>query len=290
MLRTALALCTLVAFYSCSPSAPDLDVQFVLLGKTRNYRQSEAGALTFLNTVFFGEIFLNDGGVVSDGSVTGPGDAARGLHFGNEEVPFLAGNRHTSIDALEEQYPDGTYHFNFDTPHGNVRDLPVTFSKHGLESRFPAPVEIFLFQHGEVAAPSAIDPNEDLRVSWNEFERGAADPNGIIDDMIYVILGDCLGVKTVHSGRAFATPSLTYVAREFTIPKENLHAGLPLQVEVEFSEMDTDRPNNLVSIVTYATSTFLDIRTTGTDVQEMACPAQPFAMDGGQTDRTKPPR
>ena len=290
MLRATLALSIIVVCHSCSPYAPEQDVQFVLLGKTRNYRQSEAGAVTFLNTVFFGEIFLNDGGVVSDGVVTGPGDAEHGLSFGNEEVPFLAGNRHTSIEALEEQYPDGTYHFSFNTPHGNVRDLPVTFSKHGLESRFPSPVEISLHQNGQEATPGAIDPDEDLLVTWNEFERGAADPNGIIDDMIYVIMGNCLGVKTVHSGRAFATPSLTYVAREFTIPKEELYPGQPFQVEVEFSEMDTGRHENLVSIVTYATSTFLDIRTTGINEQGVTCPAQPFAMDGGQTDRTKPPR
>jgi hypothetical protein len=290
MVKAVLTLVTLVVLTSCSQSAPEEDVQFVLLGKTRNYRQSETGELTFLNTVFFGEIFLNEGGVATDGFVTGPGDAERGLHFDDQEVPFLAGNRHFSIDSLEAQYPDGTYFFNFDTPHGNVRDLPVTFSKHGLESRFPSPVEISLSQDGEPANPASIDPNIDLLVTWNEFAVGAADPNGVIDDMIYVIMGDCLGVKTVHSGRAFATPSLTYVAREFTIPKESLHSGQPFQVEVEFSEMDTDRPMTLVSIVTYATSTFLDIRTTGTNEQEVACPAFPFAMDGGQTDRQKPSR
>ena len=60
MLRATLALSIIVVCHSCSPYAPEQDVQFVLLGKTRNYRQSDAGAVTFLNTVFFGEIFLND--------------------------------------------------------------------------------------------------------------------------------------------------------------------------------------------------------------------------------------
>ena len=234
MYKAAFALFTFVVLNSCSPSNPEQDVQFVLLGKTRNYRQSGTGELTFLNTVFFGEIFLNEGGIATDGFVTGPGDASRGLFFDNQEVPFLAGNRHTSIDALEEQYPDGTYFFNFDTPHGNVRDLPVTFSTHGLETRFPAPVEISLSQYGETANPGAIDPDKDLLVEWSEFAVGAADPNGVIDDMIYVIMGNCLGEKTVHSGRAFATPSLTYVAREFTIPNESLHAGQPFQDRFSF--------------------------------------------------------
>ncbi len=75
MLKAVLTLVTLVVLTSCSQSAPEEDVQFVLLGKTRNYRQSETGELTFLNTVFFGEIFLNEGGAVLDAFVTGPGDA-----------------------------------------------------------------------------------------------------------------------------------------------------------------------------------------------------------------------
>jgi hypothetical protein len=289
MVRTAGSLLILVAFASPTAIAQqEEDVHFVLLGKTRNYRQYEDGSLKFLNTVFFGEIFLTEGGTVTNASVTGPGDAARGLSFGNERVPFLAGNRHTSIDALEEDYPEGTYYFSFDTPHGDIRDLPVTFSKPEDQSRYPAPIEITLQQGGRVVEPEAIDPYQDLRVTWSEFERGAADPNGIIDDMVYVIVGNCFGRKIVHSGPAFESPSLTYVAEEFTIPKESLHAGQPYQVEVEFSEMDTDRPMGLVSIVTYATSTFLDIRTTGTNVDNVACPILPFAMDGGQTDRSKP--
>ncbi|MCP4896145.1 MAG: hypothetical protein GY906_04145 [bacterium] len=287
MSKIALALFVVVAFLPSTAGAQQEDVQFVLLGKTRNYRQSTNGAHSLLNTVFFGEIFLNEGGKVTNGRVTGPGDARRGLLFGSQEVPFLAGNRHTSIAALEEEYPDGTYYFDFDTPHGSIRGMPVTFSKHGRESRNPAPIEITLHQHGRVANPTAIDPNEDLRVTWNDFEYGAADPNHIIDDMIYVIMGNCFGVKTVHSGHAFASPSLTFDAREFTIPRNSLHAGQPFQVEVEFSEMDTDRQKNITSIVTYATSTFLDIRTTGTNMQDVTCPMQPLAMDGGQTDRLR---
>jgi hypothetical protein len=67
-----------------------------------------------------------------------------------------------------------------------------------------------------------------------------------------------------------------------------MQGGQSYQVEIEFSEMDTDRWRNLTSIITYAASTFLDIRTTGTNEEDVICPAQPLAMDGGQTDRKKP--
>ena len=287
MLKVVLPLLILSA---CVPqsSGPEEDVQFVLLGKTRNYRQSGDGSVAFLNTVFFGEIFLNEGGSVTNGYVTGPGEAKDGLYFGDQKVPFLAGNRHTSTDALELDYPDGTYYFNYDTPHGNVRDQAVTFTQHEGRSRYPSPISIHLSQDSLTANPEAIDPNKDLVVTWSSFEYGAADPNGIIDDMIYVILGNCSGEKIVHSGPAFSEASLTFRATEFTITKESLHPGQPFQLEVEFSEMDTDRQADGISIVTYAASTFLDIRTTGENAQDVVCPTHPYAMDGGQTDREKP--
>jgi len=288
MLKPGLFLCLLLPFLAEPVLAQEQDVQFVVLGKTRNHRQSPTGELKFLNTVFFGEVFLNEGGIVTGAYVTGPGDAEGGLYFGDQEVPFFAGERHSSIESLEEHFPDGTYFFHFDTPHGNVRDMPVTFSKRGQESRNPAPIRMTLHQLGEVADPNAINPNEDLLVAWSEFEHGAADPLGIIDDLIFVIMGNCLGVKTVHSGAAFGNSFLTFADREFTIPKESLRPGQPFQVEIEFSEMDTDRQNDLTSIITYAASTFLDIRTTGANEDDVVCPAQPLAMDGGQTDRKKP--
>ena len=287
MYRSVLAFLLLFVSAAEPVFAQSEDVQFLLLGKTRNHRQSPSGELTFLNTAFFGEIFLNEGGTVTNAYVTGPGHAEAGLFFGDQDVPFFAGDRYPSIESLEEDFPDGTYLFDFDTPHGNVRDMPVTFSKRGQASRNPAPIRMTLHQKGSVADPDAIDPDEDLRVTWSDFEYGAADPLGIIDDLIFVIMGNCLGVKTVHSGAAFGDSFLDYADKEFTIPKESLRPGQPFQVEIEFSEMDTGQWNGLTSIITYAASTFLDIRTTGSNEDDIACPAQPLAMDGGQTDRKR---
>jgi hypothetical protein len=171
-----------------------------------------------------------------------------------------------------------------------MRDLPVVISKRGQVSRHPGPIRLTLYQNGKVADPNAIDPDRDLRVVWSDFENGAADPNGIIDDMIYAMMGNCLGEETVHSGHAFEEHALTYEKKEFTIPKESLHAGQVFQIEVEFSEMDTDRYENIPTIVTHAASTFLDIRTTGTNQQDVECPEKPYAMDGGQTDRPRRPQ
>jgi hypothetical protein len=265
------------------------DVQFVLLGKTANHRQTAGGELRFLNTTLFGEVFLLPGGRATNAWVEGPGDAATGMRFGDGEVLFFAAGRYGSVAELDAHFPDGTYYFNFDTPSGDVRELPVVLSKRGAGSRHPDPIEITFYQDGAVTPPGAVDPDRDLRVSFSPFEKGAADPNGIIDDMIYVIVGDCLGEKIVHSGHAFEEGALTYASRDFVVPRASLGPGEVFQLEVEFSEMDTGRERGLTTIVTHAASTFLDFRTTGTALRGRRCPAEPYAMDGGQTDRVRRP-
>ena len=92
----------------------------------------------------------------------------------------------------------------------------------------------------------------------------------------------------MHSGHAISNPdALTFRASEFTVPAEKLDPGQPFQLEIEHSNMDTSVWNGIEQIVTYAATTFLDIRTTGENMQNPACPDVPYAMDGGQTDRVR---
>jgi len=284
-------LLLLLIFMACScvaEKAPHKHADYVVLGKSINHRLSPDGELTLLNTVFFGEIFKTKNGTVTNGYLSGQGEAANNLEFSEGDVLFLAGERQFSIEALTQNFPDATYYFNFDTPNGNIRDMPVTFTRDKGEIRNPSPIKIFLHQNGIIADPRSIDPELDLVVSWSKFEKGAADPKGLIDDMIYVIMGNCWGEKIVHSGPAFNEgPNLTFREKEFIIAKEHLHPGLPYQLEVEHSEMDTDEYKKIEIIVTYAASSFLDIKTTGVNTQMPDCPAFPYAMDGGQTDRVK---
>jgi len=261
---------------------------YVVLGKSINHRQSSAEELKLLNTVFFAEIFVTRNGVVTNGYLRGPGEAAEGLRFPEGKIQFLAGKRQFSIAKLSENYPDTTYYFNFDTPQGNARDLPATFTRDAGENRNPGPILVTLYQDGDLANPQAINPALDLVVKWSDFEKGSEDPRGIAEDMIYVIMGDCQGNETVHSGHAISDAhALTYVASEFVVPADDLHPGQPFQLEVEHSNMDTDVQQSIEVIVTYAATTFLDIRTTGEDISGSLCPDVPYAMDGGQTDRPK---
>jgi len=282
---TALATFTLTWSIAFSQ---EQHADYVVLGKSINHRQSSAGELKLLNTVFFAEIFVTRNGVVTNGYLQGPGEATDGLRFPEGTIQFLAGKRQTSIDKLSENYPDATYYFNFDTPDGNVRDLPATFARDAGEVRNPGPIRLTLHQGGKLADPQAISPDLDLIVEWSDFEKGSDDPRGIAEDMIYVIMGNCQGNETVHSGHAISDAhALTYEADEFVVPADHLLPGQPFQLEVEHSNMDTDVQQGIEVIVTYAATTFLDFRTTGEDTLELFCPDVPYAMDGGQTDRPK---
>ena len=277
---------------ACLPLAvhagPENHADYVVIAKSINHRQASTGELTLLNTVFFAEVFETESGTVTNAVLRGPGEAADGIPFSGDGIHFLAGTRQFTIEALTENFPDTTYHFDFDTPEGDVRDFPATFVRDAGEMRNPGPIEISLFQAGAPANPDAIDPDRDLTVRWSPFAKGAADPNGIIDDMIYVIFGDCMGNEIGHSGHAISNPNaLTFAASEFVISADLLEPGQPFQLEVEHSNMDTAIERDIEIIVTYAATSFLDLRTTGNDRSGSACPAVPYAMDGGQTDRTR---
>ena len=67
------------------------------------------------------------------------------------------------------------------------------------------------------------------------------------------------------------------------IPSERLTPGEPHQIFVEHARVDTSREEDVVGLVTYAATTFLDIRVEG----EAAGCGVPFAdaEDGRRTDR-----
>jgi hypothetical protein len=271
---------------------PSEHVDYVVMGKSINHRQSSTARLDLLNTVFFAEIFPVEIDLISasvtNGLLIGPGDAADGLNFSSARIPFLAGQREMTIANLTQRYPDSTYFFSFDTPAGSIKNLPATFIKNEDEISNPGPIEIALYQQSNEVDISAINSDQDLKVTWSNFIKGAADPNNIIDDMIYVILGNCHGEEIEHSGHAISNVSaLTYDKQEFVIPREKLTAGQVYQLEVEHSNMETDIYKNIEIIVTYAATTFLDFRTKGKNPEFQECPEYPYAMDGGQTDRIK---
>lgn len=291
-------LLALIALSACSneqevdSGKPADHADYVVIGKSVNTRQEWSGEQKMLNTVFFAEIFqtkdaIAAGGTVMNGVLTGPGKANAGLPFDMGEARYLTGDRTETIEQLDTIFPDATYYFSFDTPDGGIDNMPATFTRDGDESLNPGPISLTLSQGGKIADPAAIDPDQDLLVTWSPFIKGEVDDDKIIDDMIYAMFGNCMGQETVHSGHAFDEGSLTYRASNFTISASALNPGQSHMLEVEHSNMETDIYQDIEIIVTYAASTFLDLQMTGENTTNPECPVIPMAFDGGANDRIR---
>src|SRR3990172_273269 len=164
--------------------APRDHVSFLVMGKTANHRQSESGELGLLNYHFFAEIFVREGGRVSDAFLSFPGGDVQSFEDrGN--VLELHGARFDLEEALHRKYPTGEYALRFQTPDGSVDGRPLRMRG----SRIPDPARITLLQEATAVSPRSVDPAKDLTVTWSEF-GGHSDPNGLLDDLVLVVVGN----------------------------------------------------------------------------------------------------
>jgi hypothetical protein len=263
--------------------APGDHVSFVVMGKTTNHRQSESGELGLLNYHFFAEIFVREGGSVGNASLTFPAGEVETFEAGGS-VLELHGGRFDHEEALDRKYPAGEYRLRFETPGGAVEGMPLRMRG----ARIPKGPRIVFQQGGRPVSPKSIDPAEELTVTWSEFEGARSDPNAILDDLVFVVVGNCHAERVVHSGRPFeGTPFLTYRTMEYRIPGGKLSPGESHQMFVELAAVDTIERDGIVGLVTYAATTFLDFQTLGSPAGR-PCPEVMPAFDGGQTDRKRP--
>jgi hypothetical protein len=265
---------------------PGDHVSFLVIGKTTNHRQSGpsgSAELHLLNYHFFAEIFLRPGGQASEAKLVFPG--GDGQSFEEQgHVLELHGGRFDRLEALDEKYPAGEYTVRFRTPGGDVDRRRLRISG----SRIPGPARIALLQDGEAVSPGSVDAAKDLTVTWSEFEGARSDANGILDDLVFVVVGNCRAERVVHSGRPFeGTAFLTYRTKEYTVSRGQLAPGEPYQMFVEHAAVDTSEEDGIVGLVTYASTTFLDFRTVGSPAGR-PCPEVMPPFDGGQTDRKQP--
>jgi hypothetical protein len=267
--------------------AEQSDITFVVAGKTSNYRQQAYGQLKALNYHFFAEIFLQPDGRVKQASLSGPAGGA-------EAAPLLDGGyalehhggRYVTEAELEAAYPDGQYRFDYEAASiGRVSQVVKLSNPNPGGSGLPPAPRIFLEQAGRPVNPDAIAPDLDLRVSWSEFAAGGADPAGIMDDLLFVIMADCDGVRRAHSGRPFEnTPYLTFADTSYVIPATKLRPENAYQLSVEHAVLDTSREHGVIGFATFATTTFLDLKTTGTAAAGESCSRLRKPFDAGQTD------
>ena len=222
----------LLVVLACAWLAPgsyagQTDITFVVAGKTSNHRQQADGRVGVLNYHFFAEIFLQEGGQVTAATLFTPLSEGRASQFSDSGYALeYHGGRYASEAELERNYPDGNYVFNYTAPSTGQVSQMVRLSNPELgRSGLPAAPVIKLSQNGKTVEPAAVDPTMDLRVSWSPFTAGSADPLAIMDDLLFVIMGDCEGVRRAHSGRPYEnTPYLTYADTHFDIRAEQLLA------------------------------------------------------------------
>jgi len=275
---------------STTPAAsPGDNVSFFVIGKTWHFQQDSSGVHGPNDVHYFAEIFSKAGGHVSDGSMRLLAPGAEPIPFDHESdngavLHARDGKIHLNVADLDAELPNGDYAFSFRTPTGDVTDFAVSFGTVGSVTDLPPPPTIQLAQGGAAANPQTVRAGEDLQISWTPFATGRADPNGIVDDLIFVMLEDCRGNRVYHSGRPLQTPNplvepgkpsaswLTYTATQTTVPGAGLTPGMSYRLEVEIAKlMDTDRRDGVVGMSTYAATTHLNIQTAG-EVKPGACP------------------
>jgi hypothetical protein len=255
------------------------DVTFFVIGKHANFAQTSAGDTEAVDFSFFSEIFLTSGGDAGDATLRFPTDELiqyrdmREAEGGSRDNLFLISgeDRFTRFADLQNRYPDGDYEVSFSTPSGNVDNGVLTFEERPLPN---APV--IELQQGEKSSCSVLAPGEDVTVSWQTFAEGKGDPNGILDDLVFVILTNADGVRVSHSGRPFeGRPYLTYADESHTIPGDVFEAGETYTLSVEHAILDdTTQFDDVPAFTTRAVTTKLEVRV-GATAMESCLPAMP---------------
>lgn len=271
-----------------SPEVESQDTQFLVVGKTANYRQDpSSGVQEMINYHFFAEIFVKEGGAVTKGTLTHSEIGTMNFHD-HPSVLETHGGRYENEADLNALYPNGEYMYEYTETGGNVLHIPVVMSaKDDGKTRIPANPIISLSQNGQPVMPASIDPDQDLNISWTPFVEGGADENGFVDDLIFAVVANCVGEKISHSGVPFGGGAhLTYADKDVTISGDLLNPGEVYSVSVEHAVMDTNYVGNVPTIATYAATSFVDFNTTGDNVGGLSCTALPVQMDKGQTDRS----
>ncbi len=292
--RPGSALLALMSLTACSQAlaqppasggeagaSPATHLSFFVLGKSWSFRQQADGEPALFDVYWFAEVFKKAGAgeVKAVMRRLAPGSEAIAFERSGDGGAVLYGHAEEahvdSVAALDEALPNGDYRFDLETPGGTLENFVVSLGSVGEPSALPPPPRISLAQGGKPVAPEAVDPVQPLRVRWTPFTLGRADPNGISDDLIFVMLDDCRGQRAFHSGRPLAAPNplepdrpsaslLSFRDTEVTIPAAALAPGMRYTLKVEHARLlDTDRRQGVVGMTTWAVTSYLDVATRG---------------------------
>ena len=142
----ALSLAVLLLWAPVTVFASQTDITFVVAGKTSNHRQQADGRVNALNYHFFAEIFLQEGGRVTDATMLAPNYGATPAPLGDSGYALeYHGGRYASEAELEQAYPDGEYVFEYTAPStGHVTQSVSLKNPKSAGSGLPAAPRIML--------------------------------------------------------------------------------------------------------------------------------------------------
>jgi Glyoxalase/Bleomycin resistance protein/Dioxygenase superfamily len=281
--------CTLpVADASNSSQTAANAVRFFVVVKSSNYSQRADGELTLLNFHFFSEIFPEPRSAVRGELRSRRFDRARVYETKNDTL-YVEGGHFPTLAALDAAYPNDVYEVSIDDQSAHTPVGSLSFRGDGGITNIPEPVHIVIAQDGKSVAPTEIDSSKPATIRWNRFSNGRADPRGIVDDMVFVVIQDCRGHNVFHTGLPFEGKNLRYDTSDVQVPAHLLESGRPYSMFVEMPHVaDSTRANGIPGFASFATATYLDLRTTG--ISSTDCPAALPPMDTGQTDRSGAPQ
>jgi hypothetical protein len=243
----------------------EAEAAFVLVEKGVDYRQGRDGRLELIEYHFVGELFGPPGGPIAS-TEFGRIDATGAL------IPLAATRPGASryerkFDAESEMnaaYPDGRYRYAVRDPAGAITEHLLSLRGPDARSNIPAPITATFSQDGRIIPPDAIAPERPLAIAWSPFARGNADPRGIVDDLVFVIITDGAGKSIVHSGFPIAgRPFLTYRDEEYRVAGGALAPCTAYDVQlIHVDGVDTTRHGGVTGMATYNSRTMTRLATT----------------------------
>ena len=173
---------------------------------------------------------------------------------------FFDGPNFSSRQALFNQYSGNT--FNFDMTYADGTEQQHTIPL--VDAPHPPPTRLSIFQDGTQISHLEIDPALDFSVRWTDFSECNEDPNGILNDVVSIMVDVCGDGKHLYkTGVPEVNPDyLTFKDKEAIVPAGTLEEGKWYWLNGEFSNVAyTSTMDSAPAVSSNMTATFLNIRT-----------------------------
>ncbi len=253
---------------------PARKINMLTVIKTNNYVQHHDGTMEYVNTHRYGEIFVLPVENIKEASLSMGGDPRapkeQFITYLDYRSHFFEGGYFKDFAAMEEAVGGEEYTFEIEYTDGEKTSNMVRFPEGGKE---PGPVKMSIHQDGQEIGYDDIDYTKDLIVRWENYQ-GQNDPNGIVDDLVTIMVNRCgenrkrvyvSGVPTLNA------TYLTHEANEAIIPAETLEAGNWYWIAGEFSNhVHTTVADGAPALSAWMNSVILDVATTGAS-EESVC-------------------